>query len=365
MNEEQNIPEIHEVDLVEMMRKVWDKRKLVVKNCFVAAVAGVIIAFSIPKEFETKVTLAPEESVAGGGLGGNLGSLASLAGINLGSMGSEDAYSPELYPEILASSPFLVELFPVQVQTKKGDLQTTLYDYLDEHQRSSWFGYLLGAPGKAIGWFFSLFREKEKEGNPADADYFNLSRDQELMVKDMRKIITAEVSKKTGVITIAVRMQDPLISAALADTVCCRLQEYITDYRTRKAKNDLVFSEKIFEEAKADYLQAQKEYAAFVDGNLDVVQQRFKAEEERLEKEVSLTYNVYSQVASQLQVAKAKVQQQTPAYTVIQPAAMSFKAASPKKFMILLAFVFLGFVGTAAWVLFKDDLMKQFKKERA
>ena len=129
MSEEQDKKQVQEIDLIEVARKIWAKRKLVFKNCCIAAVVGVIVAFSIPKEYETKVTLAPEIASGKNGLSGSLGSLASLAGINLGNMTSEDAISPELYPDILKSTPFLVELFNVQVETKKGDLKTTLYDY--------------------------------------------------------------------------------------------------------------------------------------------------------------------------------------------------------------------------------------------
>ncbi len=366
MSEEQNKrADVQEIDLIELARKIWAKRRLVIKNCIIAAVAGVIIAFSIPKEYETKVTLAPESSGAGGGgLSGSLGSLASLAGINLGSMSSEDAISPELYPDVLKTTPFLVGLFNVQVETKKGDLKTTLYDYLDEHQRTAWFSYIISAPFKALSWTISLFKEKPKEGDPATANYFDLTYDQEKMAKTIQENVTAIVNKKTGIINISVRMQDPLISAAIADTVKDRLQNYIIEYRTRKARKDLMFTEKLYKEAQSDYLCAQKQYAAFVDNNLDVVLQRYKAEEERLKNEVSLTYGVYSQVAQQLQLAKAKVQEQTPVYTVVQPSVMSLKAVSPKKMIILLLFCFIGFVGTVSWILLKDKLLVILTKMR-
>lgn len=359
MNEEQNKnPQVREIDLVELCLKVWKRRRLVIKNCIIAGIAGVIIAFSIPKEYTTEVTLAPEESGSGGGLGGSLGSLASLAGINLGGMMSEDAISPDLYPDILSTTPFLVGLFNVPVQTKEGDLSTTLYDYLDEHQRKAWFSYVLSAPFDALGWFMGLFKEKEPEGDPATANYFNLTMDQAKMVKSLSKLITGEADKKTGLITLSVRMQDPLISAALADTVQDRLQDFITDYRTSKARKDLEFSEKLYAESRADYVAAQRAYADYVDKNLDVILKRYQVEEERLEKEVDLTYTVFNQVAQQVQLAKAKVQQQTPVYMVMQPAVMSVRASSPKKVLILFGFVFLAFFGTAAWVIFKDKLQE-------
>lgn len=357
MSEEQNKrADVQEIDLIELAQKIWAKRRLVIKNCIIAAVAGVIIAFSIPKEYETKVTLAPESTGTGGGLGGNLGSLASLAGINLGSMASEDAISPDLYPDILKSTPFSVELFTVQVETKKGDLETTLYDYLDNHQKTTWFEYIFSAPFKALGWLMSLFREKLEKGNPAEADFFNLTAEQEEIVKTIQSRILASVDEKTGIISIVVRMQDPLISAALADTVKNRLQEHIIHYRTGKARKDLIFAEKLYKEAEQNYLEAQKRYATYIDGNLDIILQRYKAEEERLKNEVSLTYNIFSQLAQQVQLAKAKVQEHTPVYTVVQPAIMKQRAASPKKILLLIGFAFFGFFSTIGWIILKDKI---------
>ena len=354
MSEEQDKKQVQEIDLIEVARKIWAKRKLVFKNCCIAAVVGVIVAFSIPKEYETKVTLAPEIASGKNGLSGSLGSLASLAGINLGNMTSEDAISPELYPDILKSTPFLVELFNVQVETKKGDLKTTLYDYMDEHQKSPWFGYVISAPFDALGWVVSLFKDDPEDADSANVDYFDLTLKQAKIAKSIQKSIIASVDKKSGVITLKIYMQDPLISAALADTVKDKLQQYIINYRTNKARKDLLFTEKMYEEALQNYIKAQQAYATHMDGNLNVVLERFKTEEERLGNEVKLAYQVYGQVAQQLQLAKAKVQEQTPVYTVVQPAVISLKAASPRKIFILIVFMFLAGFGTIGWIFMKD-----------
>lgn len=356
MSEEQNKKQSQEIDLIEIAKKIWTKKRLVLQNCGIAGIIGIIVAFSIPKEYETKITLAPEAAGKAGGLGGNLGSLASLAGLNLGSALGEDAISPELYPDILKSTPFLVELFNVQVKTKKGDLNTTLYDYMDEHQKTPWFSYIISAPFQALGWCMSLFKDEPEKGNPTKADYFDLTIDQTKMVKTIQGNITASVDKKTGVISLSVRMQDPLISAALADTVKERLQKYIIDYRTSKARNDLAFAEKLYKEAQDVYFKSQQKYATYVDGNMNVVLQRFKTEEDRLNNEVKLTYQVYNQVAQQVQIAKAKVQEQTPVYTVVQPAIIPSRAIFPQKLLILGTFILFAAFATMGWILLKDKL---------
>lgn len=50
------------------------------------------------------MTLAPESGGKSGG--GSMGALAAMAGINLGTSSGEDALSPELYPDIVSSTPF-------------------------------------------------------------------------------------------------------------------------------------------------------------------------------------------------------------------------------------------------------------------
>ena len=247
----------------------------------------------------------------------------------------------------------------MHVQDGEAEIDTTLYVYLKDYQRAPWWGVITSAPFRAIGWVSSLFKaEDEEQGGPAELDPFHLTQEESNIANALSGRIAVDVDKKTGVTTLTVTMQDPLISAALADTVQDRLQDLITNYRTSKARKDLEFSEKLYKEAREDYVAAQKTYAEYVDKHLDVILKRYQVEEERLEKEVDLTYTVFNQVAQQVQLARAKVQQETPVYTVMQPAVMSVRASSPKKMVILFGFVFLAFFGTAAWVIFKDKLQE-------
>lgn len=354
-------PEEQEIDLIELAQKVWASRKLVFKACGYAVFVGLIVAFSIPKEYSTSVTLAPETGGKSGG--GSMGALAAMAGINLGSSSGEDALSPELYPDIVSSTPFLIELFDVKVKDQKDKIDTTLYTYLDEYQRGPWWGAITSAPFKALGWVMSLFKDKEEEGGTAKTDPFRLTRDEAAIADALSKRISVSVDKKTGVTTLSVTMQDPLISASLTDTVMRCLQNYITDYRTNKARHDLAFTEKLYKEAKDNYTVAQAKYASFVDANQNIILLSYRAEQERLQNEMNLAYNVYTQVAQQLQMAKAKVQEITPVYTVVQPASVPLRPAKPNKIMILIGFIFLAGVGSVGWILFVKDLLKGWKKQ--
>lgn len=343
-----------EIDLLELAQKVWKERRLIYKWCAIALVVGIIIAFSIPKEYSTSVTLAPE-TTANNSLGGNMGALAAMAGINLGNSSGEDALSPELYPNIISSSPFLIELLDVRVTDKKGEINTTLYDYLYDYQKSPWWSAVISAPFKAVGWVMSLFRDEPESAENTPINPFMLTQDETEVLRSLNSRISVSADKKTGVTTLSVMMQDPLISATLTDTVMTKLQNYITDYRTNKARHDLVFTEKLYEEAKQNYFKAQYNHARYVDSNQNIVRESTRAEETRLQNEMELAYNLYNQVAQQLQMARAKVQEITPVYTVVQPATVPLRPEKPNKVMILIACVFIAVIAAVIRILFFKD----------
>ena len=354
-------PEEQEIDLLELAGKVWAERRLVLKWCGVAVVVALIVGFSIPKEYTTTVMLAPEVEGGSRSLGG-LSSLAGMAGINVNAGESSDALYPELYPDIVSSVGFTTELFPVSVEDEEGELKTTLYNYLKEEQRSPWWSAILSFPFKCIGWITSLFRDEEEENVGQGIDPFRLTKDETGVVKMLNERISVSVDKKTSVITLSVTMQDPLISATMTDTVMQKLQNYITEYRTNKARHDLDFTQKLYDEAQKKYYVAQQAYADYVDMNQNISLRSVQTRQERLQNEMNLAYNLYNQTAQQLQLAKAKVQENTPVYTIVQAATVPLKASKPSKLMLLVGFVFLAGVMSVGWVLFGKGLWSSLKQ---
>lgn len=243
----------------------------------------------------------------------------------------------------------------MQVETIDSVLKLSLYDYMKEHQRQAWWGYVMSAPFDLLGWGVSLFKKEVDDNNLSDnVDPFRLTRKQESFINKMRKRVVVAVDKKSGVIKASVLMQDALVSARVMDVVLTKLQAYIADYRTRKAKHDLAFSEKLFGEAKDAYYKTQQTYARYVDENRNVISASYRTEEERLRNEMSLAYGVYNQMAQQLEMNKIKVQEVTPVFTVIEPARVAIKAAAPNKPMVLIGFVMLTFILSIGIIVGKD-----------
>ena len=366
MNEKQiqgnnpQLPEEQEIDLIELVQRVWAEKKLLFKVCGIAAVVGLVMAFSIPKEYTTSVKMV-HESGGHSGLSG-MGALASMAGINLNGQMEGDALSPDLYPDILTSIPFLTELFDVHVVDEDAEIDTTLYVYLDEYQRGTWWGAIIGAPFELLGWIIDLFAD-DNDNHDLGVNTFQLTKDESYIVEALSDRISLSADKKTGTITLKITMQDPLISATMADTVTQRLQQYITNYRTNKARHDLVYTELLYEESRQNYYDAQQKYAEYTDGNQNIVLRSYRTEMERLQNEMTVAYGIYNQMAQQLQMSKAKVLEITPVYTVVQPATVPLKAAKPKKLLMLIGFIFLGGAGCVAWILFGREFVAKLKKK--
>ena len=350
-------PEEQEIDLMDLLRKVIAMRKTLYKAAGIGLVVGIIIAFSIPRQYTVSVTLSPEM-----GSDAKSSGLASMAASFLGANAmnaTPDALNATLSNEIVSSTPFLLELFDTHIQTLDGELDTTLMAYLDE-QRIPWWSLILGVPGKAIGAIKELI--SEKADTIAVLNPFQLTKEENEKVETLRKTVVANVDKKTGITTLSVTLQDPKVTAIVADSVVSKLQQYIINYRIAKAKEDCAYLEQLYKERQQEYYEAQQRYARYVDANKSLVLQSVRTEQERLQNDMNLAFQVYSQVAQQLQVARAKIQEEKPVFAVVEPATVPLKASNSRK-MVVIGVVFLALVGTLGWKLFGEPCLQQFKQQ--
>lgn len=349
-----------EIDWMEILRKIIAIRKTLYKAAGVGVVLGIIIALSIPKQYTVTVTLSPEMS--GDKAGGGLASLASSFLGGAASSSSPDALNATLAPDIVASTPFILELFNTRVQTLDGKLDTTLVAYLDE-QKQPWWGYIKAAPGMAIGAIKSLFAEEADTASVLNP--FQLTEKEASKVEAIKQSIIAEVDKKTAKTTISVTLQDPKVTAIVADSVVAKLQQYIIDYRIKKAKEDCAYLEELYKERQQEYYKAQSKYAHYFDSNRNIAFQSVRAEQERLQNDMNLAYQVYSQVAQQLQVARAKIQEEKPVFAVVEPATVPLQPSGTSRKVILVGFVFLVICVAGVWKLvgypYWNKLMDELK----
>lgn len=329
----------------QLVAYLRNRKKYFLLNAVIGIAVGVIVAFSVPKTFTSKMSLAVE-SQREPKLGGNMGALASMAGVNLGS--SEDAISPELYPDVLSTNKFLIGLLHAPVKTTKGKIYKTYVDYSEAESRSPWWSNALKG---LIGGVKSLFGKNEERKvfpmSGVDPSYLTLSEEQ--IVKQIRDAVSCEVDKETNVITIRATSQDPLVAKMMTDAAQTRLQNFITEYRTNKARTDYKYYLSLKEQLKSKYKAAQKKYSAFADSHQEVMLKSYETQLTDLENEMQNAFNAYTQMNQQVQMAEAKIQERTPVFTTIEDSYVPTKPVAPKKALILVAYLMVSLIGTTGY----------------
>ena len=341
----QNESEKSSLDFKAIFAALWKHKLLYAIVLPLVFIIGAIYAKSLPKFYQCQVTLAPELGGAGAS-GGSLKSLASSLGYRVGgsSKGDVDAITPLLYPDLMNSVDFKTSLFNVKVHRMDSSKVMTYYDYLLYYQKSPWWSKMFSTPDTI----------KHEKLNP-----FMLTKRQTAIFKVINANVVCDVDDKTGVITINVTDQDPLIAATMADSVQARLQTFITNYRTSKARNDLENTKKLCMEAKRRYEKVRQQYGAFSDANQELILESVRSKQEDLENDMQLQFNTYNALASNLQDAYAKVQAVTPAFTTLQSATVPIRKAGPHGTRIVLVLLVLGFLATTVYALYKEGELKK------
>lgn len=340
--------------LGELWLDVKTHWKLYCQVLGVSSVLTIAYVFCIPNYYDCTVTLASEVSSATKKAG--LSGLASSFGIDLGGSSSgTDAITPMLYPDLLQSITFKSSLFPIKVH-RQDEIETyTYYDYLLNQQKAPWWS----EAKKAV---VSIFKSKEEYTD--SLNLFQLTEQQYDVMKMMKKKITCDVDKKTFVLTINVTDQDPLIAATIADSVRSRLQNFIINYHTQKARTDLEHDRKMLAQAKDSYEKARIRYSSYTDANQRVFLERVRSQVGDYENEFQLRKQAYSQLAAQVQMLEAKVQEATPAFTILQPATVPLQKTGPKRGIICITVFILGLIVTTLSIWNKENHLKPFFSSR-
>lgn len=341
------------LDFKKLKQDMRKHKKQYYKVLGITFILALIYLLSIPNYYKSEVMLAPELSRSGSS--NSLLSLANSFGMRLGTgTSSGEALFPTLYPDMVNSTDFKTSMFPIQVHKKDSTRVMTYYDYLLNEQKYPWWSQAISG---TLRFLISLIASPQPVDN-TQLDPFQLTKQQKAIADLVEKKVSCDVDAKTLVITIKVTDQDPLVCATVADSVKAHLQQAITDYRTRKARVDLEYNQKLFRETKARYDRARQAYAAFADANQDVILESVRSKRADLENEMQIQYNAYTQVAAQLTAASARVQEETPAFTTIQRATVPVKKAGPARAKKLLIYLFLAFLGTTVWAFHKEGDLK-------
>lgn len=335
-----------EIDLVEVIRKLWKNRKFILKITAAFIILGIAVALFSAKEYTAGCTMVPQTSEKK--VGGSLSGLAAMAGINLGDMGGSELLSPKMYPKILESIPFRKEIMNTPLKFGEYEEPVTLLEYYtDEKYRKFSLGrvifkYTFGLPGVIMNAIRGEQHRPAYDLPAAGNEIWQLSEKEEKCSKILKEKITLNLNEKDGYVRLEANMPEALVAAQLAERGQKLLQKYITEFKIEKVQSNLDFVQERYDEAKRDFERIQEERAAFRDANKNITSAKAMTEQEKLDTRYTLALNVYTELAKQLEQAKIQVKETTPILTIIDPVTVPFERSKPKRALICILFAFLG-----------------------
>lgn len=352
-----------EIDLLALVKTLWDGKKTIILSVLTGAILGVFVAIFSPKEYTASTVMVPQMGDSQSKMGG-LGGLAALAGISLDiNPGAE--LSPMVYPQIVSSIPFQLELMNAPVNFSEIAQPVSLFDYYTKYSKSSVLGtikkYTIGLPGVLI---------KAIKGNPKELVLPNdsgkqpilLTKDQYTVKKALDAIVSLDVNAKEGFLTLTVRLPEALAAAQLAQKAQDLLQNYITEFKIEKAKANLDFIQGRYNETKAEFEKAQVSLAIVNDRNKNFTSGLPKIETDRIQTRYTISFGVFQELAKQLEQAKIQVKKETPVFTIVEPVSIPSEKSKPKKPMIVAIWIFLGGI-IGVGIVFGRDYLKDIRKK--
>jgi uncharacterized protein involved in exopolysaccharide biosynthesis len=368
--EQQNLPQPNqnndEIDLVDLLRKLWVKRKFILTVTTLFLLIGLFVALFSPVRYTASCTVVPQ---SGENKTGGLSGVAAMMGVNLGTaMMSEGTLSPHIYPEIVKSVPFTLEIMQTPIVTEKSDGKAiTLYEYYTEkqYQDRNLLGsikkYTLGLPGVILG---SFRKEEPVQETVAQGDtmtVYSLNIEEKSVYNAIQESMQVSTNPKDGYVSIGYRFPEARPAAEVANQIYRTLEKYVASFKSEKLEDNLQFVEESYEAARTDFLQAQSRLAAFQDANRGLVTATARSTETRLQSEFNIAYSVYSELAKQREQARIAVKENQTILTLVNPAVVPNEKSAPRRSIILIGFLFFGFVAACGWVLGKPYVQTIFQ----
>jgi LPS O-antigen subunit length determinant protein (WzzB/FepE family) len=344
-----------EIDLIVLAKTLWNGRKTIFYSIGGGIILGLFVALSSPKEYTVSTVMVPQLGGDQSKLGG-LSGLAALAGVNLDmTQGSE--LSPLVYPQIVNSIPFRLELMNTPLNFKGLANPVSLFDFYTKYSKPSLIGvlkkYTIGLPGVIL----SVIKGKPKEITlPGDSlnRIITLTEDQMVVQKTIGNMVTLQLNAKEGYITLVTKLSEPLATAQLAQRAQKLLQTYITEFKIEKAKANLDFIQGRYNETKTEFEKAQVSLAVVNDRNKNFTSVLPLIETDRIQTKYTITFGVFQELAKQLEQAKIQVKKDTPVFTIVEPVTVPTERSKPKRSMILAIWFCLGGVAGVGWVFGKQ-----------
>lgn len=349
-----NIKEIlgqKEVKISDLILLFTQKKKILYITLCVVVFFGILKYWSTPREYESVAIMLSEVEEEGATMG-QLGGLAGLAGINLSNMSGaniNNGFSPELYPKLLESKSFILNLIKEEFYFASKEEKMSIEEYFLRERPddiiSKSFKFMIGFPNLIL----SLFEEKTDKthvdskttSDVLDLAYIHISPDQNYVIEEVKKRI--KIENKGRMITLSVKMPEPVIAAEFNVLVFEKILDFVSTYKIEKKKYNLSFIEESTKEAEENFKKAQINLASFRDANQGIISQRARTREEQLEAEFNLAFQVYSTLKQEFESSKIELKKETPIFTVFEEAVVPNAPANPSPLKVLILSIFIGF----------------------
>ncbi|NQX76894.1 Wzz/FepE/Etk N-terminal domain-containing protein [Gilvibacter sp.] len=340
------------IDIFEILGHIWRKKLFVIRCMIIFFVIGILMAVFTPNQYVSNTVILPQIS-GSPGLGKKLGGFARLVGLNLDDNGKNEIF-PTLYPVIATSIPFQKGLLYSEVKTGDSGNKINLNDYLESINLNSpsdyVYKYTVGLPGRIVRMFRS---KEEKTYKNVDTTIIQLSKAEKSKIAYLEKHMDVSFNELEGFVEISVSIPDAEVSANLAKNVQILLQDKIIDFNISKAREELKYLNKRYNEAEQVYEEKRQKLGQFRDRNKNYISSVSENRYEQLKTENDLAFNVYSQLASQVESAKLQVKRDTPVFTVLKPVSVPLEPAGPSKLILIIAYIIVGAVLGAGIIVFR------------
>lgn len=360
-NSPNNFEEEDSIDIIALIKNIWVARKFIIKVTVSFFIIGCIIALSSTVLYTSQTTFVPQVSDDQTTSNNKIGSLASLAGINLNptEITSDSYLSPLLYTNIIDSEEFSLDLLTEELINLNAE-KFTIKEYLLSKESSFNFNPIGFIKKYTIGLF--LNNEISEVNSDIFKNYNFISDEDYYLLYSFREKFIVELNEKEGFINVLAIDEDAFISSQLVELITKSLQSKIIDIRTNKVKERLEFSKEQYELKQGEFDILQKKLAEFKDSNKSISTARFMAELQKLESEYQLQQSILINLASEYNNNKIKLNKDTPIFSVIDEVSVPNLRSEPKRGQLVIIFVFLGLVISVGFVLGKEPVSNLIKE---
>ncbi|WP_154856953.1 GNVR domain-containing protein [Cyclobacterium xiamenense] len=351
-----------EIDLLALAKTAWRQRRKVLIIVCGFILVGLFFAIFSPKDFTASSTFVPQTADSNKAAG-SLGGLASLAGINLGAMGGGAEIPPTLYPKIVSSVTFRKTLLDAKFNVEGLIDQVSYREYFEEIHSPGLLGslkkYTVGLPGVILK---ALKEKPDTTIIQSEQGLIRISQDEFEHFKRLESQLSVVPNEKEGFVTLSFVLPEPLMAAQMSKYAQELLQREVIAYKISNAREQLKFTEERFQEKKKEFEEIQARLADFKDRNQNIASATVQNQLQRLEAEYNFSFNIYNELAKQLEQARLQVAKDTPIFSVIQPVTVPTEKSGPKRLLILVIFTFLGAILGLGYV-FGAEFLKGLREQ--